>query len=213
MLDTLKEKGFEHQAIPDLLEKSLNEYSKFTNKMDASGKHLLSLINDMLDLSKIEANMMEIDQKVLTIRPIIIETCKQFEKSAKDKGLSLNYSSSDDQIYADERHMSQILINLIGNAIKFTDEGSINVAAVSKGDFVEFSITDTGHGINKDDIKNIFNQFTQVDGSATRNIGGSGLGLAITKRLIELHNGQISVNSELDQGTTFKFTIPRIVED
>jgi signal transduction histidine kinase len=213
MLDTLKEKGFEHQAIPDLLEKSLNEYSKFTNKMDASGKHLLSLINDMLDLSKIEANMMEIDQKVLTIRPIIIETCEQFEKSAKDKGLSLNYSSSDDQIYADERHMSQILINLIGNAIKFTDEGSINVAAVSKGDFVEFSITDTGHGINKDDIKNIFNPFTQVDGSATRNIGGSGLGLAITKRLIELHNGQISVNSELDQGTTFKFTIPRIVED
>lgn len=213
MLDTLKEKGFEHQAIPDLLEKSLNEYSKFTNKMDASGKHLLSLINDMLDLSKIEVNMMEIDQKVLTIRPIIIETCKQFEKSAKDKGLSLNYSSSDDQIYADERHMSQILINLIGNAIKFNDEGSINVAAVSKGDFVEFSITDTGHGINKDDIKNIFIQFTQVDGSATRNIGGSGLGLAITKRLIELHNGQISVNSELDQGTTFKFTIPRIFED
>lgn len=209
MLETLKEKGFEHQSIPELLEKSLKEYSKFTNKMDSSGKHLLALINDMLDLSKIEANLMEIEPSKVEVNPIIHTTCKQFEKSAKDKKLSLNYNSSNDLIYADEKRISQILINLIGNAIKFTETGSINVTSTSKGDFVEFSVTDTGSGISKEDLKNIFDQFTQVDGTATRNIGGSGLGLAISKRLIELHNGHISVNSEIGQGTTFKFTIPR----
>lgn len=212
MLETLKEKGFEHKSVPELLEKSLTEYSKFTDKMDASGKHLLSLINDMLDLSKIEANMMIIEPCVIKVKPIIENISKQFEKSANDKGLSLTYNTTDDQIYADEKRLSQILINLVGNAIKFTEEGNINISSTSNDNSVEFSVTDTGCGIRNEDLNNIFNQFTQVDGTATRHIGGSGLGLAITKRLIELHNGEISVTSKFGHGTTFKFTIPRIIK-
>ena len=105
------------------------------------------------------------------------------------------------------------MINLVGNAIKFTNNGTIDVTALPKGEYVEIIISDTGCGISDENLSNIFDQFTQVDRTATRNIGGSGLGLAITKRLIELHGGQIFVESKLDQGTTFKFTIPRISKD
>lgn len=213
LLKAIERRDINYETITEMLYAALAEYSKFTDKMDTSGKHLLTLINDMLDLSKIEANMMVIDPTIIKISPIIKNISKQFEKSAEDKGLSLTYTSCDEEIYADDKRLTQILINLVGNAIKFTDKGIIDISVISKQSFVEFAVSDTGCGISNDNLINIFDQFTQIDSTATRNIGGSGLGLTITKRLVELHGGQIVVNSKIGQGTTFKFTIPRVGKD
>ncbi|MDG1995248.1 MAG: HAMP domain-containing sensor histidine kinase [Emcibacteraceae bacterium] len=213
LIKALEEKELNHEELNILLQNSLAEYSKYVNKMNMSGKQLLSLINDMLDLSKIESRMMVIEQKPVKVIPLLKSIYRQFEKSAKDKGISLIYSSENESIYADERRLQQILINLLNNSIKFTDKGIIEITTSVTGDKLQFQISDTGCGINKGDLKSVFDQFTQADTTATRSNGGSGLGLAITKKLIELHGGHISVNSTLGQGTTFTFTMPIVQKD
>ena len=213
LFNALSEEQEDNETLTNLFDNALGEYAKFTSKMDSSGKQLLSLINDMLDLSKIESNMMVIEASFINVSPVIENIVKQFENSAMDKGLSLTYSMCDEEIYVDERRLTQILINLVGNSIKFTEKGNVDISAKVKENYVEFTVSDTGHGIDENELKTIFDQFTQVDGTATRNTGGSGLGLAITKRLVEMQGGQIYVNSSLGQGTTFRFTVPRKEKD
>ncbi|MCC3860175.1 ATP-binding protein [Pseudemcibacter aquimaris] len=210
LLTALEEKEISHEGVTILLQNALSEFSKYCGKMDSSGKQLMSLINDMLDLSKIEANMLIIEPAKINTKPIFKSIAKQFEKSISDKGLTLNINSEDEKIFVDERRLIQILINLVSNAIKFTEKGVIEISTIPTGDFVEFRVTDTGCGISKEDLGRVFEQFTQADNTSTRNIGGSGLGLTITKRLVEMHGGKISVSSILGQGTTFTFTIPRV---
>ena len=195
--------------IKTCVEEVLGEFSKYVGKMDLSGKHLLSLINNMLDLSKIEAGQMDIKTQKISVDEIVQSTVQQFERHAKERGLTLTQETNGETVFADEVRLKQILINLVGNSIKFTDDGGIKVWTKRKGSYVEFSVTDTGCGIPDEEFSDIFERFRQLDQSSTRKAGGTGLGLAITKRLVELHGGEIDVSSELGKGTTFRFTIPR----
>lgn len=211
LITALENKDFSHDGIKVLLDSALMEYAKYCGKMNSSGKQLLSLINDMLDLSKIEANMMMIEPEEVKTEPLLREIERQFEKSISDKGITLHITNNDNEtVYADERRLVQILVNLVSNSLKFTEKGMIEIAAFANGDFVDFNVTDTGCGISKEDLVKVFDQFSQADGTATRNIGGSGLGLAITKKLVELHGGQIRVTSIVGRGTTFSFNMPRV---
>jgi len=198
------------REVGDNAKEILDEFAKYAGKADNSGKHLLTLINDMLDLSKIESGSMELTTQTVYVDDVARVIIEQFCQSAEDKDLVLSYETKGEKVVADETRLRQILINLVGNAIKFTDSGSINVQTNQEGEFVEFQVSDTGCGIPENEAENVFERFRQIDGSATRKAGGTGLGLAITKSLVELHGGSIGVTSTPDQGSTFSFTIPSV---
>lgn len=174
-----------------------------------SGRRLNTLVNDLLDFSKlrnydIDLQLKPIDLAGLT--KVVLTLCEQLMRG---KTLALHHDIPEDlpAVWADENRLQQILYNLVGNAIKFTPEGSVTVSARHKGDFVEIRVTDTGIGIPEDKQARIFEQFEQADGSIAREYGGTGLGLSITKKLIELHGGEIWVSSKEGEGSTFYFTI------
>ncbi len=175
--------------------------------MDLSGQHLMEMVNDILDLSKIEAGQMTLSRENSQSRTEISETLKKFEHQALQKGIQLVNDADDFSFNVDKRRLQQILINLMGNALKFTQQGKITISANRNNDFVTFSVKDTGMGISKSELPYVFDTFRQVDDSSTRDTGGSGLGLAITKRLVELHEGSIQAVSTLGEGTIFTFSI------
>jgi len=192
-----------------------SEQSQYLDTINASGKALLSLINDILDLSKIEAERVELEHVPFLIRDVVEDALDVVALKATKKDIRLSYlldSSLPSGIEGDRTRLHQILLNLLGNAVKFTDTGkiSINVKAV-KDDSVtptlQFSIRDTGVGIPESRLGHIFDSFTQVDASTTRKYGGTGLGLTICRRLCEMMGGRIWVESELNSGSTFHFTI------
>ena len=140
---------------------------------------------------------------------IIQQVVESMQGLAAEKGLELNYAvTSDLKILTDTQRIEQVLINLIGNAIKFTDAGNISVSVRESDGFAEFSVADTGCGIPSKQKESIFDSFAQADGSSTRKAGGTGMGLAISQRFIHLHGGKIWVNSEEGMGSTFYFTVP-----
>jgi signal transduction histidine kinase len=190
----------------DLNEKQ-EEYSK---DIHASGQHLLSLINDILDLSKIEAGRMELELTDFHL-PTALDgalTLVRERAGRREIALHMNVDERLGQIQADERKVRQVVLNLLSNAIKFTPEGGrIEVAAVPKDGFVEVSVTDTGVGIAPEDQEKVFEEFRQV-GTADKKVEGSGLGLTLCRKFVELHGGRIWVKSVLGQGSTFTFTIP-----
>jgi PAS domain S-box-containing protein len=175
--------------------------------MDITGQHLLELINDLLDISKIEAGEMNLHLEQVEVLPAIQEMEIRFKQMAQDKGIGLFTESEGFSLTVDQRRLRQILTNLVGNAMKFTHEGEIRITAWQEPGVVMFSVADTGIGIPQSDLPDIFDPFCQVDDSSTRKAGGSGLGLAITKRLVELHGGEIRVESEQGVGTRFSFGI------
>ncbi len=177
-------------------------------KMEKQGRHLLTLITDILDLSKIEAGKMGLTKQPLLMRNIVADVVGDMEVKAKEKGFRLSCSGEDVTVNADEVRVRQILINLIGNAIKFTDVGHIEVTVGKMNGSAEVRVKDSGCGIAAEKLGLVFQKFTQVDSSATRQAGGSGLGLTITKRLVELHGGDISMESKEGVGSTVIFTIP-----
>lgn len=201
-------------------EKQLNNLKT----VQRNAHHLLDLINSLLDLSKIEAGKMEVFLEEFKLTSIIGEVEELTETLFMDKGLKFISELSDESIllYSDKMKIKQILINLIGNAVKFTEKGSVVVSAelldqeVHNNDkffkpasqYICLNITDTGLGMTDDEMKNIFEAFQQVDGSITRKIGGTGLGLTVTRRFIELLEGRISVKSNKDKGTTFTIILP-----
>ena len=197
-----------HVEIENRLNEALDDIIKFVGKMDTSGKHLLALINDMLDLTKIESGKMELEFRPVHVDQLIEAIVEQFTNAAEAKNLALHYQTNGGSVFADDIRLRQILINLVGNAIKFTDAGSIEISTRQHEGFVEFSVKDTGCGIDGTELESVFERFKQADASSTRKAGGTGLGLAITKHLVELHNGNIEVSSNLGQGSTFKITIP-----
>jgi len=196
------------KTISKLLDQLLRTFASLGGKMDGSGRHLLTLINDLLDLSKIEAGKMELQRTSLATGTIIESVCHDFSVKVKEKGITLTCQTDGKVVFVDEIRLRQILINLVGNAIKFTNEGEIRVSAEKIDNHVVFRIRDSGCGIPPDKLNAVFDRFRQVDSSSTRAAGGTGLGLAITKKLVELHGGNISVESEMDKGSTFSFTIP-----
>ena len=180
-----------------------------------SADMLLALINDILDLSKIESGKIEFEKTEFPIRDILKGITKSLGVIAQEKGIYVKTNISDKippYLIGDQIRLNQILTNLVNNAIKFTNQGGITIASnvkESHGDKVtlEFSVTDTGIGIQEDKIDHIFDQFSQAHQNITRLYGGTGLGLSITKQLIELQGGEISVKSKLGKGTTFTFNL------
>jgi len=175
-----------------------------------SGRHLRALIGQMLDMSKIEAGVMELYYEEIDVPALAQEILANSRTLAKGKRLDIQLELAPDldTIEADRTRLTQILLNLMGNAVKFTEQGSIVLSLDKLGDQLLASVKDTGIGIRKEDIPAIFEQFRQVDGSLTRKAGGTGLGVPISRSLVELHGGQMWVESEPGIGSTFFFSIP-----
>ena len=177
----------------------------------ASGRHLLALINDILDLSKVEAGRMELDRADFDLPAAIGNALSLVRERAQRRGIALasTFDPAIGTIHADERKVKQVLLNLLSNALKFTPEGgAIGVRAGVEGAFVEVAVSDTGVGISPEDQAAVFEEFRQV-GAASKKVEGTGLGLAISRKFVELHGGTIRVESELGRGATFAFTLPR----
>jgi len=175
-----------------------------------SGQHLLGLINNILDLSKIEAGKMELNFEEVELEPIIKGVMSTALALVKDKPVTLHQEipATLPVVWADPTRIRQIILNLVSNACKFTDEGTITIRAKADQEKVLISVSDTGIGIPEENLSSIFEEFTQVDSSTTRKVGGTGLGLPISRHFVEMHRGQIWVESRLGYGSTFNFTIP-----
>jgi GAF domain-containing protein len=183
-------------------------------RLEANGRHLLGLINDVLDLSKIEAGQLILSLDDYSLSDVVHGVVSAVEPLAAEKQLALKAEVAVDLPTGrgDGRRLSQVLLNLVGNAIKFTDKGEVAIrASVTNGAFT-VAVCDTGPGISADDQAKIFEEFQQADSSITRKKGGTGLGLSIAKRIIEMHGGRIWVESEPGKGSTFYFTLPVRVE-
>ena len=175
----------------------------------ASGKRLSSLVDDIMDYSRLKSRDLTLYPKAIDAHALVEVVIQQIRHLAEAKKLELqNQISAETIVWADENRLIQIFYNLIGNAIKFSDKGTISISAQSKKAKTSFSVKDQGIGISKDKQEEIFQAFEQADGSNIRSYGGTGLGLSITKNLIELHGGSISVNSEKGIGSEFIFSIP-----
>jgi signal transduction histidine kinase len=183
-------------------------------RVEKNGRHLLGLINDVLDLSKIEAGQLVLSLNDYSMQEVVHTVFTAVESLAAEKNLELKISVSSDLAYGkgDEQRISQVLLNLVGNAIKFTEKGEVRVEATASNDTFVVSVSDTGPGLSEADQQGIFEEFHQVDGSSTRKKGGTGLGLSIAKRIVELHGGRIWVESTLGKGSIFWFTLPVRVE-
>ena len=179
-------------------------------RVQANGRHLLELINDVLDLSKIEAGQLTLALEEYSIGQIILSTVTAVEPLARAKGLILAATVAEKLPIGrgDERRLTQVLLNLAGNAVKFTETGAIDILADAVDGHFEITVRDTGPGIASKDQVLIFEQFQQVDSSSTRQKGGTGLGLAISKRIVEMHGGTIDVESVPGSGSTFRLKIP-----
>jgi signal transduction histidine kinase len=176
-----------------------------------SGRHLLSLINDILDLSKIEAGRMELEPSDFDLPSALSNAMTLVRERAQRHGiaLGLDIDRNLSTIHADERKFKQIVLNLLSNAVKFTpDGGRIDVSAKLGDAVVEIAVADTGIGIAPEDQAAVFEEFKQVGRDYTRKAEGTGLGLALTKRFVELHGGTVRLASVPGKGSTFTFTIP-----
>ena len=198
-----------------LTENPTPEQKKHLDSLKFSGEYLLSLINNILDLNKLEANKVEVEETSFDLQKRIKDVLFALGKSAKDKGNELKFEFDEDipkEILGDPLMISQILINLVGNAVKFTKDGivTVRVQKVSQSDTdirLHFEVEDTGEGISKKKQKSIFQNFTQGSVAINRKFGGTGLGLSIVKNLLDLLKSKISLESTLGKGSTFKFDI------
>ncbi len=207
-------------GFADLLSRSLTdpELVEAAETIRRNGDHLIRLINDILDLSKIEAGRITVHASRISPLTMVKEVVDSLYWRTKDSQVELSVvteGSLPGAIESDPLRLRQILINLVGNAVKFTSEGKIEVRLrtlpqTGTEKQLEFSVVDTGIGIAEDDLPGLFDPFTQVDSSATRNFGGTGLGLAICKRLVEVLGGEIHVESRHGEGSTFRFVIPYV---
>jgi len=184
-------------------------------RIQNNGKHLLALINDVLDLAKIEAGQLNLTLEDYSLPEVVKSVVTATEPLATSKGLKFTAAVGENipTAHGDARRVSQVLLNLVGNAIKFTEVGEVEIrAAAEKGQFV-LTVRDTGPGIAEADQERIFGEFQQIDTSNTRKQGGTGLGLAISKRMVEMQGGTISVDSGLGQGSTFRVVLPVHVDE
>ena len=179
-------------------------------RLESNGKHLLGLINDVLDLSKIEAGQLVLDLSDYSLEDIAQTVRSTLEPLAADKKLAFKVEVAPKMPagHGDGRRLTQVLINLVGNAIKFTDAGEVVINATATDGSFHLSVRDTGPGISAADQAKLFQEFQQADNAITRKKGGTGLGLAISKRIIEMHGGKIWVELQVGQGSTFSFTVP-----
>jgi signal transduction histidine kinase len=199
------------EVLDDRMFGELNEkQAEYVRVILGSGRHLLSLINDILDLSKVEAGHMELELGTFNLPAALENTLTLMRERAMRHGLALELSVDETlgDIVADERKLKQVLLNLLSNAVKFTPEGGrIDVRALAANGTIQVSVTDTGIGIAPEDQAAVFEEFRQV-GQASRKREGTGLGLALARKFVELHGGRLWVTSDVGTGSTFTFTIP-----
>ena len=183
-------------------------------RLEKNGRHLLNLINDVLDLSKIEAGQLTLSLNEYSMGDVIQTVSTSVEALAAEKDLDLKVEVSKDLTIGkgDEQRIAQVILNLVGNAIKFTDEGEVKIEVTVSNETFLVSVHDTGPGVTEADQQKIFDEFQQADGSSTRKKGGTGLGLSISKKIVDMHGGRIWVESTLGKGSTFRFTLPIRVE-
>jgi signal transduction histidine kinase len=183
----------------------------YVDDIHESGQHLLSLINDILDLSKIEAGRMELEPARFDFPSAVENAITLVRERASHHGVDLRASVADDvgEVLADERKIKQVLVNLLSNAVKFTPAGGrVELCAAYRNGALEVAVSDTGVGIAAQDQQAVFEEFRQVGADATRRGEGTGLGLSLAKRMVELHGGRIWLTSEPGAGSTFTFNIP-----
>src|SRR5262245_16642842 len=182
-------------------------------RVESNGRHLLGLINDVRDLSKIEAGQLTPSLADYLIKDVVHGVYSAVEPLVATKRIAFEAQVPADlpRGYGDERRITQVLLNLVGNAIKFTDRGKVVVSVSVANESFNLSVRDTGPGISEVDQAKLFQEFQQADNSITRKKGGTGLGLAISKRIIEMQGGRIWVESRLGSGSTFCFSLPVIV--
>lgn len=189
-----------------------NKQKHYLENVLTSGKFLLNLINDILDLSKVEAGKIELVIEKIDVPSFLDETLTLIKEKASKNHLILkkDFDPTLSYIKADQQRLKQILFNLLSNAIKFSKPGggTITITTKKEGDTAKFSVSDTGIGISDENMDKLFSEFEQLDSGITKKYGGTGLGLAITKKLIELHGGRITVESRYGEGSTFTFYLP-----
>ena len=202
--------GFSEVLVDRMFGDLSDKQDEYLRDIHASGQHLLSLINDILDLSKIEAGRMELEPADFDLSTVIDNALILVRERAGRRGITLGHAIDDriGVIRGDERKVKQVLLNLLSNAIKFTPEGGrVDVHATARRKRVEVSVIDTGIGIAPEDQEAVFEEFRQV-GPAANKVEGTGLGLALSRKFVELHGGRLSVESRLGAGSTFTFTLP-----
>jgi signal transduction histidine kinase len=179
-------------------------------RIRAAGQHLQALIDDILDLAKIEAGKMPLHIEEIPLAEVITEVAQQLEPMVRKKGLEATYSVEDDGmfVYTDRTKLKQILLNLLSNAVKFTQTGWVRLAATRSGNVVRIAVSDSGIGIKSEHLDAIWEDFRQIDQSRTREFGGTGLGLSITRKLLERLGGSVRVASSYGTGTTFTAELP-----
>jgi signal transduction histidine kinase/CheY-like chemotaxis protein len=187
------------------------ELEQLLDMAESSSQRLLGIINDLLDISRIEARKLTLEEKSFDLRECVQKVVEMFSPQAREKGLLLHWATDPavpETVNGDPARIGQVLVNLIGNAVKFTQQGEVHIfVGLERGDLF-FAIRDTGIGIPAAKIDQLFQPFTQVDSSLTRRYGGTGLGLAISRLLLALMGGEIQVESALGKGSTFTFTLP-----
>lgn len=229
--------GFSEILVDELYGKLNEKQQEYAKDIYSSGKHLLNLINDILDLSKVESGKLELELGGFPLSDVLNASMTMLKEKAMKHGIKMRLEidpDADIEIEADQRKLKQIMFNLLSNAVKFTqDGGAVRVSArkahgsqfmahseknVSHElsamnyeldqNFIEISVVDTGIGIKPEDMEKLFKPFSQIESAYTKTYEGTGLGLALTKRLVELHGGKIWVSSEFGKGSTFSFVMP-----
>jgi len=179
-------------------------------RIRSNGKHLLGLINTVLDIAKIESGQFSLNLGEYAVESVVETVRAATESLAETKKLALKTDVTKKLPVGlgDEQRLTQVLLNLVGNAIKFTDAGEVRITATAANSHFTVAVTDTGPGIPQEELKRVFEQFHQIDSSNTKAKGGTGLGLAIAKQIVEMHGGRIWVESTLGQGATFQMQLP-----
>ncbi len=207
--------GYTELVLDDMYGKVPEKSREVIERVAYNGRHLLGLINDVLDLSKIEAGALTLSLADYSMKEVVNTVMTAVEALAAQKNLALKTEVPPDLPLGkgDEQRLTQVLLNLVGNAIKFTDEGEVSLQVRASNSEFLVSVTDTGPGISEADQQKIMEEFQQADTSSTREKGGTGLGLAIAKHMVEMHGGRLWVESRLGEGSTFSFTLPVRVEE
>jgi signal transduction histidine kinase/DNA-binding response OmpR family regulator len=203
--------GFSEVLLERMFGELNEKQEEYLQDILTSGRHLLSLINDILDLSKVEAGRMELEVETFSLREALENGLTMVKERASRHGIALGLEVDPGVglIEADERKVKQVVFNLLSNAVKFTaDGGEVELSARPVGGGVEIAVRDTGIGIAPEDRERIFEEFRQADQGAARSLEGTGLGLALTRKFVELHGGRIWVDSQVGAGSTFTFTLP-----
>ncbi len=202
--------GYTELIVDGLYGEIPDKAKEVLDRVQINGKHLLGLINDVLDLSKIEAGQLKLSLEDYSMKSVVDSVVATTGSLAHAKGLNIKASVADDLPigHGDERRLTQVLLNLVGNAIKFTDAGEVEIHAQAANGAFDVAVRDTGPGIAPQDQLRIFEDFQQLDNTSTRHKGGTGLGLAIARRFIEMHGGNLTVDSTLGVGSTFRMVLP-----